>query len=187
MISPSQPTVGQKTEISMKEPSHFRIITVRSEEDLKDVIELFYEYTKWLDLDLSFQNFNAEMAGMPGKYAPPRGELFLARSVSNEPLGCIAVRPLIDDVCEMKRLWVRDSAKGQGVGKALVTSIVEAAKQLGYQKIRLDTLPRMAAAVSMYQSFGFVDIDPYYATPLSGTHFLELDLVAATPSPVPGT
>jgi len=157
-------------------PSKFNITLVRSEEDLKDITTLFYEYTKWLDLDLTFQNFEAEIACMPGKYAPPGGELLLARLAEGDVVGCVAVRPLVGEVCEMKRLWVRDNAKSLGIGKALVSAVIDVGKRLGYSRMRLDTLPRMAAAVTMYRSFGFVDIEPYYETPLSGTHFLELDL-----------
>lgn len=165
-------------------PSKFRIIPVRSEEDLKDTVTLFYEYAKWLDLDLTFQNFDVEMAGMPGKYAPSSGELFLARTAEGDAVGCVAVRPLVDDICEMKRLWVRDSAKGLGLGKALVSTVVDAGRRLGYSRMRLDTLPRMAAAVRMYRTLGFVDIEPYYETPLAGTHFLELDLTKSRGSDI---
>lgn len=156
--------------------SKFNIIAVRSEKDLKDTIALFYEYTEWLGLDLKFQNFEHEMATLPGKYAPPKGDLLLARTKDGVAVGCIAVRPLEEDVCEMKRLWVRDTAKAQGLGRMLVSSIVDIAQRLGYRRMRLDTLPRMAAAVGLYRSFGFVDVEPYYVTPLAGTHFLELDL-----------
>lgn len=157
-------------------PSKFSITSVRSEQDLKDATTLFYEYTKWLDHDLTFQNFDAEMAGMPGKYAPPGGDLFLARGSGGNAVGCVAVRPLTNTICEMKRLWVTDTAKGTGLGKSLVVAAVDTGKRLGYCKMRLDTLPRMTAAVNMYRSLGFVDIEPYYETPIAGTHFLELDL-----------
>lgn len=156
--------------------STFHITPVRFEEELNDTKILFGEYTKWLDLDLTFQDFDAEMAGLPGKYAPPDGELLLARTADGDAVGCVAVRPLVGDICEMKRLWVRNSAKGLGLGKALVSAVIDAGRRLGYSEMRLDTLPRMATAISMYRSFGFVDIEAYYETPLAGTHFLELDL-----------
>lgn len=154
----------------------FEVNAVRDDEDLQAVITLFYEYVAWLDLDLAFQGFEAEMSGMPGKYAPPAGELLLARNTKGDALGCVALRPHDEGICEMKRLWVRDTAKGLGVGKALANAVIESARNLGYRKIRLDTLPRMRAAVSMYQSLGFVEIPAYYQTPLDGTYFLELDL-----------
>ncbi|KAJ9652568.1 hypothetical protein H2198_008180 [Neophaeococcomyces mojaviensis] len=154
----------------------YQIVPVRSDQDLKDTIALFYQYAKWLDLNLNFQNFDAEMAAMPGKYAPPNGELFLARNNEGEPVGCVAVRPLDDGICEMKRLFVVDSAKGLGLGKALVSAVVEAGRKLGYRDMCLDTLPRMTAAINMYRSFGFVETPPYYVTPLPRTVFLKLDL-----------
>ncbi|KAK5076465.1 hypothetical protein LTR64_006055 [Lithohypha guttulata] len=133
----------------------FTIEPAHSDHDLQATVELIYEYVKWLDLDISFQNFDAEIAEMPG---------------------CVALRPLGPQICEVKRLWVRNAAKGLGVGKALVAAAIKVGKQLGYQKIRLDTLSKMAAALGLYQSFGFVEIEPYYQTPLPNTHFLELDL-----------
>lgn len=154
----------------------FTIEPARSDHDLQATVELIYEYVKWLDLDISFQNFDAEIAEMPGKYKPPTGELFLARGDDGNAIGCVALRPLASQICEMKRLWVRNAAKGLGVGKALVAAAIKVGKQLGYQKIRLDTLPKMAAALGLYKSFGFVEIEPYYQTPLPSTHFLELDL-----------
>lgn len=154
----------------------FEVNAVRNDKDLQAVIALFYEYVAWLDLDLAFQGFEAEMSTMPGKYAPPTGELLLARNTEEDALGCVALRPHSESICEMKRLWVRDTAKKLGVGKALVKAIIESARSLGYQRIRLDTLPRMTAAVAMYRSMGFVEIPAYYQTPLEGTYFLELDL-----------
>ncbi|EXJ82150.1 hypothetical protein A1O1_08219 [Capronia coronata CBS 617.96] len=160
---------------------HFSIIPVRDAADLKDTIDLFYAYAASLGFDLAFQNFDAEMAGMPGKYAPPAGELLLARDDAGHPLGCVGLRPLRSPrdgyrVCEMKRLYVAPSGRGTGVGKTLATSIIAAAENLGYHEMRLDTLPSMVAALRMYRSFGFEDIPPYYDTPLDATHFLALRL-----------
>lgn len=170
-------------------PGPIAIVPVRNADDLKAAVELMTEYVQWLDLDLSFQGWSKEVASMPGKYAPPTGELLLAKSEGGDNLGCVALRPFSGTICEMKRLWVRDTAKGLGVGKGLVTAVINAAKKLGYQAIRLDTLPRMTAALKMYASFGFVEIEPYYTTPLPGTHFLELDLntspAQASQSPKP--
>lgn len=158
-------------------PRDFHIISVNTTKDLEDAIGLIYEYAKWLDIDLTFQGFDTEMSAMPGKYAPPSGELLLARGgAANEPMGCVGLRPLTDDTCEMKRLWVKDLARGTGVGRALVGEAIKAGRRLGHRRMRLDTLPRMAAALKMYRAFGFVDIEPYYDTPQAGTRFLELDL-----------
>ncbi|KAL2393896.1 hypothetical protein ABEF95_000226 [Exophiala dermatitidis] len=174
----------------MNSPQRFNISAVRGQPDLAATIDLFYAYAGSLGFDLGFQNFDAEMAAMPGKYAPPEGELLLARDDNGRPIGCVGLRPLpstknIDDdgtsrVCEMKRLYVSPSGRGTGVGKALALGIIAAARKLGYSEMRLDTLPRMVAALNMYRSLGFKDIDPYYETPLEGTHFLALQLNTGT-------
>lgn len=156
--------------------SAYRIISARSKDDLDVTKELFYEYTAWLDLDLSFQSFAAELATFPGKYAPPTGELLLARNAQRDPIGCVALRGLSSDVCEMKRLFVKDSAKGLGVGKALVQALIDAARNRGYKFMRLDSLSKMTAALRLYRSVGFTEIPAYYETPLQDTIFLELDL-----------
>lgn len=176
MSSDTNQVVSLLKELATDPPTQFKIVAVRSDTDLQAVIECMTEYVEWLDLDLSFQGWVDEIAAMPGKYAPPTGELLVAKSANGTALGCVALRPLSEGICEMKRLWVRDTAKGMGVGRALVSNAIDFAKKLGYHAIRLDTLPRMIAALKMYASFGFIEIDPYYTTPLPGTHFLELDL-----------
>jgi ribosomal protein S18 acetylase RimI-like enzyme len=148
---------------------------------LEDTIALFYAYAKSLGIDLAFQNFDAEMAAMPGKYAPPEGELLLARNAAGQPVGCVGLRPLPSTdtsarICEMKRLYVTPAGRGTGIGKALGSTVIHVAEQLGYSEIRLDTLPSMVAALKMYRAFGFEDIPAYYQTPLEGTHFLALRL-----------
>lgn len=134
----------------------------------------------WLNLDLAFQNYSSEFATLPGPYAPPTGCLLLARSASTDTvLGCVALRPLASvspQCCEMKRLFVLPAGRGMGVGKALVTAVVKEAKRLGYTVVKLDTLPRMTAAIDMYARLGFERCDRYYDTPLVGTVFMEMDL-----------
>ena len=138
--------------------------------------ELFREYEKWLAMDLCFQGFEAELAELPGKYDLPAGRLLLA-TVENALAGCIAMRPLENEICEMKRLFVRDAFRGQQIGKQLVGRVIDEAKVEGYSKMRLDTYPpRMGKAVSMYESFGFRPIPPYYHNPHQGVLFMELDL-----------
>jgi ribosomal protein S18 acetylase RimI-like enzyme len=155
----------------------FVITPVRNQPDLQDTIALFYEYAKSLGFDLSFQDFDGEMAAMPGKYTPPTGELLLARNRGGVAIGCVALRPLgPKGVCEMKRLYVPPPGRGTGVGKALAVTIIETAELLGFSEIRLDTLPSMRAAIAMYEKFGFVDIEAYYCTPMEGTRFLSLKL-----------
>lgn len=161
--------------------TNFTILPVRTARDLEATKTLFTAYVEWLDLDLSFQDFETEMASMPGKYAPPTGDLLTARdTLTNTPLGCVAVRPLPSaggvTICEMKRLYVSPLGRGRGLGKELVKTAIGTAKRMGYSEIRLDTLPKMEAARSLYASLGFREIEPYYDTPLEGTFFLGLRL-----------
>ena len=157
--------------------SSFVVTSVRNPKDLEDTIALFYEYAKWLGFDLNFQNFDEEMATMPGKYAPPKGELLLARNAKGVAIGCAALRPLgSDGVCEMKRLYVTEAGRGTGCGKRMAQTIIGIAEILGYSEMRLDTLPRMKTAIGMYARLGFSQIDAYYATPMEGTMFLSLKL-----------
>jgi ribosomal protein S18 acetylase RimI-like enzyme len=155
----------------------FRISPVRSAPDLEATVALFNAYADSLGIDLAYQDFSAEMAAMPGKYAPPAGELLLARDIQGEPLGCVGLRPIKPDgCCEMKRLYVPPRGRGLGLGKALVDAIVMEAVRIGYREIRLDTLPTMTEARSLYRKLGFVPIDPYYDTPIAGTVFLARSL-----------
>jgi putative acetyltransferase len=136
---------------------------------------LFDEYRAWLGIDLSFQGFAEELVALPGLYGPPRGRLLLALA-SREAAGCVALRPLDEGVCEMKRLFVRAHFRGQGVGQRLVERIVEEARAIGYLRMRLDTLPSMQAAIRRYETLGFVRCAAYYKTPLPDTVFMELQL-----------
>lgn len=116
----------------------------------------------WLDIDLAFQGFEEELAQLPGRYAPPAGDLLLARSNAGEALGCVGLRPLdIAGACEVKRLYVRTAARGAGVGLALARSVVELAAALGYREVLLDTLPSMTSAIAIYRALGFEPIPPY--------------------------
>lgn len=136
---------------------------------------LFEEYVKWLGVDLCFQGFADELASLPGLYAPPRGRLLLAWAEA-QTAGCVALRPLSDSVCEMKRLFVRPAFRGQGVGRMLAETAVAEARTIGYASMRLDTLPAMSAATALYESLGFTRFPAYYATPLQDTIFMELKL-----------
>lgn len=157
----------------------YTIVRVRSQADLEAISDLFYKYAASLGFDLSFQSFDAEMAAMPGKYAAPSGELLLARSEQGLPVGCVGLRPLSKDCCEMKRLYVLPTTQGTGIGRALALSILDIAERSGYQEMRLDTLPSMGAAVKMYRAFGFEEIPAYYVTPMEGTLFMSLKLPRA--------
>src|SRR3984957_939617 len=153
--------------------SQFRLTKVRHPAEVAASATLFREYADWLGIDLGFQGFEAELASLPGKYAPPTGELVLACSPPGDALGCVAVRPLEGSaVCEMKRLYVRPAARGLGIGAALVAAIITSAEELGYAEMRLDTLPAMAEAFALYQRFGFLQIPAYYHNPVPGTVYL---------------
>ena len=136
---------------------------------------MFEEYAVWLGIDLSYQGFVAELTGLPGVYAPPHGRLLLALTGS-ETAGCVALRPLAEGVCEMKRLFVRSAFRGQGVGRLLAKRIVKEARGIGYGTMKLDTLPQMQAAIRLYEALGFTRCAAYYQTPLADTVFMELHL-----------
>lgn len=139
--------------------------------DLDEIRSMLREYAAWLEVDLCFQNFEQELAELPGEYAPPRGRLLIA-----EGAGCVALRPIEEDICEMKRLYVRPAFRGSGLGRRLVEKLIEEARTIGYRSMRLDTMPKMDSAQRMYASFGFRDIEAYRYNPEPGARFLELSL-----------
>ena len=143
--------------------------------DLPVVRELFGEYAERLGVDLGFQGFERELAELPGKYAPPAGRLLLAWN-GERAVGSIALRPLDAGTCEMKRLYVRPEARGGQLGRRLVERLLLEAREAGYARICLDTLPMMASAQALYESLGFAPIAPYVFNPIPGTKFLALDL-----------
>jgi putative acetyltransferase len=152
------------------------IIHAESQEQIDQARELFREYESWLGLDLCFQNFEKELAELPGAYEPPTGRLLLAFE-NDELAGCVALRKLSDGVCEMKRLFLRPQFHGQGHGRELAETIIAEARRAGYERMRLDTLPeQMGKAIALYRSLGFREIEPYYKNPVKGAMFMELDL-----------
>jgi putative acetyltransferase len=153
-----------------------RIFQANSGEDIQRARGLFEEYASGLGISLCFQNFDQELKNLPGDYAPPDGRLLLATQ-DDQLAGCVALRKLGPGVCEIKRLFVRPTFRGSGLGRVLVESIIDEASQLGYRHMRLDTLPgRMDKAIALYQSIGFVEIGPYCENPVEGAKFMELKL-----------
>src|SRR5262245_57498630 len=149
---------------------------IASATDLASVRELFLEYAASLETDLSFQNFESEVAGLPGAYVPPAGALLVAER-DGLIVGCVAMRPLEPPVIgEIKRLYVRQAGRGAGLGRALTLAILDCARSAGYRRVRLDTLPSMQTAQALYRELGFREIPPYRHNPVVGTRFLELDL-----------
>lgn len=151
------------------------IVPAASPAQIAAARRLFKEYEASLGIELSFQGFTREVAELPGAYAPPAGRLFLAMD-GPEHVGCVALRPLGDSTCEMKRLYVRPPARGTRLGRRLAETVIREARAIGYARMRLDTLPSMKDAFALYQRLGFREIPPYYENPIAGTHFMELAL-----------
>ena len=157
-------------------PDNKITIEQSSEEDIPVLRELFREYSDGLGVNLCFQNFEEELAGLPGAYAPPSGRLLVARS-GKAVAGCVALRSLGPDICEMKRLYVRPTFRNQRLGRRLTDQLLAEARAIGYKRMRLDTLPgKMDPAISMYRSLGFKEIDRYYDNPYPTALFMEMDL-----------
>ena len=153
-----------------------RITQATTQNDIEQARELFKEYEASLGISLCFQNFAEELANLPGEYAPPGGRLLLAREF-DQLVGCVALRPIDQITCEMKRLFLRPAYRSRGLGRVLVEAIIEEARKLGYTHMRLDTISdRMGRAVELYKSIGFVEIEPYYQSPVDTTKFMSLDL-----------
>ncbi|MGD0552378.1 MAG: GNAT family N-acetyltransferase [Sedimentisphaerales bacterium] len=152
-----------------------KILDAHTGENLEVVRKLFEEYRSSLPFDLCFQNFDEELANLPGEYATPTGCLLLAM-YQNEAAGCVALRRIDKKICEMKRLFVRPQFRRRGIGRALAEAVIERAKRAGYKQIRLDTAPTMGAARGLYESLGFEKIEAYRYNPLEGVVFMELSL-----------
>jgi putative acetyltransferase len=162
--------------------SQIALVTPDTPAQLDVARAILREYAASLGIDLGFQDFDGELAALPGAYAPPQGELLLAR-VDRQVAGCGALRALADvdyaNACEMKRLYVRPGFRSLGLGRMLAQALVDRARRAGYSVMLLDTLDDMAAARELYGSLGFTEIAPYYFNPIAGAHYFKLDLDAS--------
>jgi ribosomal protein S18 acetylase RimI-like enzyme len=171
------PTSRSEAQAQVAPQKKIVVLPVTTEAEIKTTRELFVEYGQSLGFSLCFQSFDQEYASLPGKYAPPRGRLLLAE-VDGQPGGCVALRPLETGVCEMKRLYVRPAFRGLGLGRRLAETIINEAKLIGYQAMRLDTVEdKMQSAVALYRALGFREIAPYTVNPEATVIFMELALV----------
>ena len=152
-----------------------RIGEIEREEDLNEVKKLFGDYASSLEISLDFQDFDNELVHLPGDYSPPDGSILVA-SWEGEVAGCVALRKFANGICEMKRLYTKPQFRGLGIGRALCEAIIARARRIGYERMRLDTLPSMETARGLYASLGFKEIEPYRYNPIEGAHFMELVL-----------
>jgi ribosomal protein S18 acetylase RimI-like enzyme len=172
---PEAPQVSSVSPVSSVVKS-FAFAQAESPAQLAQARELFLEYAQSLGFSLCFQNFDQELADLPGSYAPPEGRLLLA-DYEGQLAGCVALHQLEPGVCEMKRLYLRPQFRGKGLGRALADHIISEARQIGYQRMRLDTVePVMKDAVAMYRKLGFKEIAPYCTNPIAGALYMELTL-----------
>lgn len=152
-----------------------KLVFVESEKHLTSIRELSLEYAESLGFSLCFQNFDKELANLPGDYSPPDGRLILALD-ENKPIGCVALRKLEKDICEMKRLYIKPEMRGIGLGEQLVRTVIDEAVKIGYMKMRLDTVPKMKEAIDLYSKIGFKEVGPYRENPIEGAMYMEMDL-----------
>ena len=154
----------------------FEIVPAASATQIESVRELFLEYARSLSFNLCFQSFEQELAGLPGDYAPPDGRLLLLTR-ANQAAGCVALHKIDNEICEMKRLYLRPQFRGLGLGKMLAEKIIAAGRESGYKRLRLDTVEsNMTIAVAMYRSMGFREIEPYRPNPIATALYMELEL-----------
>ena len=181
-----QRTIEPLSHIALVLFSHvIKLIQVESSSDIQAAQRLFEEYSSWLGVNLCFQNFDKELAELPGEYVPPTGRLLLAIE-GDQVAGCVALRKIGEGIGELKRLYVRPGFRGRGLGRTLTETIIDTSRELGYTRLRLDTLPgKMDRAIAMYRSLGFHEIERYYNNPYDTAVFMELKLdekAAAKPS-----
>ncbi|MEM6318202.1 MAG: GNAT family N-acetyltransferase [Bacteroidota bacterium] len=153
-----------------------RLLPAINPKDYTIAAQLFEEYATQIGVDLSFQNFKEELAAIEQQYGKPNGVIYLAYDRQDHPAGCFGIRPFDGTICELKRMYLQPSLRGKGVGKQMLQKAIEVGKNLGYTKMRLDTLPTMESAIGLYKKLGFYEIPAYRYNPIAGTKYFELDL-----------
>lgn len=153
-----------------------KLIEVKSDSDYEIAMRLFKEYASQIKIDLGFQNFNEEIENLESKYSRPKGVIYIAYDHENSPLGCFGIRAFNNTVCELKRMYLKEEARGLGIGKLMMKKSITVGKELGYDKMRLDTLSSMLPAVSLYKKSGFYEIDPYCFNPIEEAKYFEINL-----------
>jgi ribosomal protein S18 acetylase RimI-like enzyme len=151
--------------------------SAQSENDYALAKDLFVAYASQLGVDLSFQNFSNELEKIRTEYGPPTGVIILVFDEKENAIGCFAIRKFQDSVCELKRMYLRNDFQGKGIGKAMLKNAIVLGRELGYERMRLDTLPTMKSAIKLYSKVGFYEIEPYRFNPIEGTKYFEIDLV----------
>lgn len=154
---------------------NIEVVLADDSKKISEARKLIQEYGNSLNINLDFQNFKQELKKLPGQYIAPKGILLLA-TLDNKSVGCIALRELNSNSCEMKRLYIKEAYRGQGIGKMLVTRLIDEARKMKYEYMKLDTLPGMKRAQEIYESYGFYDINPFVYNPVDGTRYMELKL-----------
>lgn len=163
-------------ELKIYPMTQVKLVEAISKEDFQAAVELFRRYELEIDVDLCFQNFEEELKNIDKQYSRPDGILFLAKANNEKPIGCGGLRRWEDGICELKRMYLMEEGRGLGLGKTLLYKAIETAKDLGYSKMRLDTLPSMKVAIQLYEKNGFYEIDSYRHNPVEGVKYYERDL-----------
>ncbi len=153
-----------------------KLLEVKTDQAYQVAVNLFKEYAAQIGVDLSFQNFNQELANLKNQYARPKGALYIAYDEEQNPIGCFGIRSFKDSIGELKRMYLKSNYRGLGIGKMLLLKSIEVGKTLGYTKMRLDTLPTMQSAIGLYKNIGFYEISPYRFNPIEGTKYFEIVL-----------
>ncbi len=161
----------------LRQVSMIELEEATSEEDFKTAVVLFKEYAASLGVNLEFQNFSEEIENLESQYSRPKGIIFLATENNASTLGCFGIRELSGPICELKRMYLRQGARGRGIGKLMLERSIEVGRELGYRKMRLDTLPTMRTAIKLYEKMGFYEIKPYRFNPIDGTKYFEINLI----------